>query len=60
MLYRYIIDDPTPPYSKLPRKKFSWQSVPDAVYNSRTGKFVIRAIDRLKTLNKSNGVKKNS
>lgn len=60
MLYRYVIDDPTPPYSKLPRKKFSWRSVPDVVYNSRTGKFVIRALDRLKTLNKSNGVKKNS
>lgn len=60
MLYRYVIDDPTPPYSKLPRKKFSWKSIPDMVYNSRTGKFVIRAIDRLKTLNKSNGVKKNS
>lgn len=58
MLYRYIIDDPTPPYSKLQRKKFSWQSVPDMVYNSKLGKFTNHILNKIKLPSKSGGVKK--
>lgn len=58
MLYRYIIDDPTPPYSKLPRKKFNWQSIPDIICNSRVGKFTSCVLKRIKLSDKSNNIKK--
>ena len=58
LLYRYIIDDPTPPYSKLPRKKFSWQSIPDIICNSRVGKFTGCILKRIKLSDKSNNIKK--
>lgn len=58
LLYRNIIDDPTPPYSELPRRKFDWRSMPDVIRNIKLIKFICKLLNRMKRNKRSNNKSK--